>query len=197
MKEPESTADNETLGAAFAKTRLGDVIGTPAYMPPEQARGDVVDKRTDVFALGGILYEILTDKPPFDAPTASVALSNSVASDLIKAYERLDNCSADPELIEIVRQCLAANPDDRPDDAQSVNVQFSKYQSGREQKFEETRLEKARTTERLIAQQKRNRQLRWAATAILAAFAVSVLAGYLYISEKTSWRAPQKLFHVI
>ena len=101
MKEPESTADNETLGAAFAKTRLGDVIGTPAYMPPEQARGDVVDKRTDVFALGGILYEILTGKPPFDAPTASVALSNSVASDLIKAYERLDNCSADPELIAV------------------------------------------------------------------------------------------------
>ena len=185
VKKLKSTADNETLGMAFAKTLHGDVIGTPAYMPPEQARGDVVDKRTDVFALGGILYQILTGKPPFDAPTASVALSKSIASDLIKAYERLDNCGADPELIKIVRRCLAANPDDRPDDAQAVNVQFSEYQSGREQKFEETRLEKARTTERLIAQQKRNRQLRWAATAILVAFAASAFAGYLYINEKT------------
>ena len=184
LKGPESAFDNETLAVASQQTRQGDVFGSPAYMPPEQARGEVVDKRTDVFALGGILYEILTGKPPFDAPTASVAISKSVASDLIKAHERLDTCGADPELIKIVRQCLAANPDDRPDDAQAVNVQFSEYLSGREQQFEETRLEKVRTTERLIAQQKRNRQLRWSATMILATFGVTVLAGYLYLSEK-------------
>ena len=60
-----------------ALTLAGDVIGTPSYMPPEQAEGrnDEVDARSDVYALGGVLYTILTWKPPFQGETDSNVLT--------------------------------------------------------------------------------------------------------------------------
>jgi hypothetical protein len=66
-------AENAVLG-----TQYGAIVGTPEYMSPEQAQAMNVDERTDVYALGVILYEILCGEVPFDAPTPGVVLARVI-----------------------------------------------------------------------------------------------------------------------
>ena len=58
-----------------ADTRTGVVMGTPAYMSPEQAKGAKVDKRADIWAFGCVLFEMLAGRPPFAGETAAETLA--------------------------------------------------------------------------------------------------------------------------
>ncbi len=62
-------------------TELGAIVGTPRYMSPEQARGHAVDNRTDVWAFGCVLFEMIAGRPPFRGETASDTLAKILERD--------------------------------------------------------------------------------------------------------------------
>jgi serine/threonine protein kinase len=92
-------------------TRTGVVMGTAAYMSPEQARGQKVDHRTDLFSLGALMYEMLSRKQPF----AGTTISDVIAAVLVKDPEPLSKiASAVPGALQrIVERCLEKEPDRR------------------------------------------------------------------------------------
>ena len=91
-------------------TQTGMVIGTPAYLSPEQLAGDEVGPRTDTFGLGAVLFEMLTGKPPY-AAMAPLLLAQAHAAGPPPMPD------VDPALADITRACLATNPSERPPDA--------------------------------------------------------------------------------
>ena len=111
-QQPESTTDT-ALG-----TREGTIIGTAAYMSPEQAEGDVVDSRSDIFSFGIILFELATGQRPFKGAT-SLDVLTSVLRDAPPALMQLRG-DMPRELDRIVRRCLAKNPDRRYQDARDL-----------------------------------------------------------------------------
>jgi len=110
-------------------TRPGAVMGTFAYMPPEQARAqtDMVDARADVFALGAILCEILTGRPPYVGRTAREVWHQASAGDLTAAIARLKHRASVSDFLEarlasLALRCLMLNPSERPAHAGEVAV---------------------------------------------------------------------------
>src|SRR5262249_21672809 len=99
-------------------TAVGAVMGTPAYMAPEQARGERVDHRADLYSLGGVLYALCTGRPPFDGPTVMAVLT-ALALDAVAPVRSL-NPAVPPALAELIERLLAKRPEDRPQSAQEV-----------------------------------------------------------------------------
>ena len=90
----------------FSATQTGTIIGTPAYMSPEQAEGKSVDARSDIFAFGAILYEMLAGRRAFPGTSAASILGTIL-------HKCPDPINAPPALTAIVFKCLAKSPDDR------------------------------------------------------------------------------------
>ena len=86
---PVEGPNSMDVGLSPALTMAGAIVGTPAYMPPEQADGRVVDERADVYAIGAILYHLLAGRPPYDG---------SRALDILRAV-----IAGPPEPIEVVQ----------------------------------------------------------------------------------------------
>jgi hypothetical protein len=103
------TADSVPTRSATAPRA---VIGTPAYMAPEQVRGQAIDSRTDVFAFGLVLYEMLSGHPAFAGDTASDLMS-AVLRDTPAALVSTPERPIAPSLIRIVERCLEKAPSAR------------------------------------------------------------------------------------
>jgi serine/threonine-protein kinase len=106
--------DRDTAGL----TRAGLIIGTPEYMAPEQIEGGEITERTDIYALGVVLYEMLTGAVPFRGATASVVLTRHLS----EAPRPLDHVRAGlpAELVSIIAQALAKDPGRRQRDMGEV-----------------------------------------------------------------------------
>jgi serine/threonine protein kinase/Tfp pilus assembly protein PilF len=110
-KQEEGASDSDAATLASVATRPGMVMGTVAYMSPEQARGLTVDTRTDIFSLGVVLYEMLTGRLPHCGETAS----DQIAAILKTPAARLTefNQSIPIELERIVNKTLVKDREDR------------------------------------------------------------------------------------
>jgi tetratricopeptide (TPR) repeat protein len=94
------------------------IVGTPDYLSPEQASGGPVDARSDVYALGALLYECCAGTPPFVAPDVFQVIQAILRSDPPSLAERCPGVDADVD--DVVRRCLAKDPRQRPESAERV-----------------------------------------------------------------------------
>jgi serine/threonine protein kinase/HAMP domain-containing protein len=159
-------AHMEASGAGEQRTRVGDVLGTPQYMSPEQTQGEKLDGRSDLFSAGIMFYQMLTGQRPFQGDSL-VALAMKIAKDEPTPIEKL-RPDLPHALRRIVERCLAKAPDRR-------------FQTGRELSDALTRVlgeldEAARNKDRPRIVPLR---VKWAATMALIVAVVMALSASL------------------
>jgi serine/threonine-protein kinase len=204
------------------RSRAGSVLGTPAYMAPEQARGevDLLDERADVFALGSMLCEILTGRPAFTGRGAGEIRRKAERGDVVDALVRLSSCGADADLLALAGACLAPEREDRPRDAGAVVWSLSAHLAGVQDRLraaelgraaETARAEEARRTAeaaeqaraaesaraeeaqaRVAAEQSRRRRTMALAASLLTMITVGGLAATYIMNERQSRAAARE-----
>jgi WD40 repeat protein len=110
------------------ETVVGSVLGTPAYMPPEQARGETVDERADVYALGALLYHVLSGRPPVEGAT----LEDVIQSVITKRVEpvRVRDARVPRELDTIISKAMEPEPAARYPTAMELAEDLRRFQTG-------------------------------------------------------------------
>ena len=117
--EPKPTNETDSVAATRLQTSAGMVMGTASYMAPEQVRGDPVDARTDIFAFGAVLYEMLSGQRLFHHDTAAetmTAVLNDHAPEITNPLHPVS-----PALGRIVQRCLEKDPEQRFQSAKDLS----------------------------------------------------------------------------
>jgi serine/threonine protein kinase len=105
-------------------TSTGQVLGTPQYMPPEQAGGESVDQRSDLYSLAGVLFFCLTGASPFGANTVRKALQASLTQSVPPVGKRRRGAPVPPEVDEFFRKGLAREKEDRYQSADEFTAEL-------------------------------------------------------------------------
>jgi serine/threonine protein kinase len=111
LTERQASVDSQAPTVAKADTDPGTVMGTMQYMSPEQARGKDVDKRTDIWSLGVVLYEMVAGRIPFEGETTSDVIVSLLSQDPLPLSQQAEEVPY--ELERIVRKALQKNRDER------------------------------------------------------------------------------------
>lgn len=173
---------------------VGSIMGTPAYMAPEQARGEVdqLDQRVDVFAIGSIFCEMLTGQPAFLGRNSGEIQRKAARGDLRDALARLDTLEQDygKELTDLAKACLAVEPEDRPRNAGEVAQRLGDYQARVQTRLRQSEIdvaaEKARSeeaTKRASVERDRRRLATTLAASILG-FVLLGGGGWAYFAQQ-------------
>jgi serine/threonine protein kinase len=112
---------------SMAAKRAGMILGTAAYMSPEQAKGKSVDRRTDIWAFGAVLYELLTGKPVFTGETASEVLAAVILKE--PRWEALP-AHIPPRIRQLLERCLRKDPKVRLRDVGDARILLEEILSG-------------------------------------------------------------------
>jgi hypothetical protein len=191
--DPGATAGTEItpMREADDVTQAGSLLGTPAYMAPEQAIGavDQVDARTDVFGLGGILCALLTGRPPYLGETAESTRQLAARAKQDEAVARLNASGADPDLVALCKRCLSPEKADRPADGGAVARAVADLRAAADDRARQAELDRVRADgERAkaaaeAAAGRRQRRLTVAAAAAVAAVfgAGAAVSGWLAV----------------
>jgi tetratricopeptide (TPR) repeat protein/predicted Ser/Thr protein kinase len=126
---------SEAETAMMTHTSPGLILGTPRYMSPEQVRGERADHRSDIFSLGGVLYEMATNRAPFAGETMVDTMHAILHVEPRPLAELVGDAS--PELQRIINKCLAKDPADRYQHTDDIEVDLRQLrlsiESGRHQ----------------------------------------------------------------
>jgi serine/threonine protein kinase len=123
VERPDSGATATAVASAQLNTAAGVVMGTAAYMSPEQVRGQIVDSRSDLFSFGAILFEMLTGNRPFSGQS-SIETMNAILKEDPPEIDTT-RLKVSPGLERIVRHCLEKNPADRFQSARDLAFALS------------------------------------------------------------------------
>jgi tetratricopeptide (TPR) repeat protein len=181
--------DVPDFGSTGSNTQMGSVMGTPAYMPPEQALGKVerLDERSDVFGLGAILCEILTGKPPYVGTDGTAVYRQASRGKLDDCMSRLQGCGADEDLVSLARHCLELEPAARPRDAGVLAAKVTEYLESVETKLRKTELERASEATRAVEARKRMRVTMALAASVLLTIIVAG-GGWIWLEQQAAGR---------
>ncbi|MBN1461084.1 MAG: protein kinase, partial [Armatimonadetes bacterium] len=167
-------------------TKAGSTVGTVAYMSPEQARGEELDSRTDIWSLGVVMYEVLTGKLPFQGDRPEAVLY-SVVHETPRPVSELRS-DVPPRLAALVMRCLEKNPSARWPSSREMVTSLEEQLGGSRSRYSEIRL---RSTTTLANQRSPRRGLVVALSVVVVACvgfwslpqSRSALQGWLSASE--------------
>ncbi len=171
-------------------TKAGTIIGTPAYMAPEQAAGGTVDARADVYAAGVLLFELLTGRPPFVEDRRSDLFRSHMVEPVPDPASMRPGLVLSRELQELLLTALAKEPVDRPADCKELLERFdalpemaARMESGAiEPRREQTLIEARRAPPKPPPT-----RIRWV---LVAAAAMLLLGGAYWLSKRTPAPTP-------
>ena len=126
---PDAPPEMAIATGSGVSTVSGKIVGTPAYMAPEQARGEATDERADVYALGAVLYELLAGTAPHADETPQTSLDKVIAGPPVPLAEVAPG--APTELVDIVAKAMARMPADRYPNATAVAEDLRRFSTGK------------------------------------------------------------------
>ena len=182
-REPEAVHVAATIGATAELTSPGTTLGTVAYMSPEQARGEEVDGRTDLFSFGGVVYEMATGTPAFSGATPAIIFDSILNRAPVPLSQLKPN--APPELDRIVTKALEKDRDLRYQVASEIRADLKRLRreldSGRISSSSVIALPERTATGTFYLRHKF-----WIATAVVCVLLAAVATGFWLKTSKSA-----------